>query len=248
MNPTTTPPPSITTASTTGFDYIGGELALFENAVQWKRYWRSQIAGFIRGDVLEVGAGIGANTEMLSGIPHRSWTCVEPDGTLAAQIAARVNPPFTIVNGTIEHISQTFDAILYIDVLEHIEDDTAEMARAAARLTPGGYLIVLSPAHANLFTPFDQAIGHYRRYSRQSLGDTAARAVKGASLTLVKLNYMDSVGLMASAANRLLLRQSIPTKQQILLWDRLMVPFSRLLDPCFGGRLGKSILGIWKRG
>ena len=40
-----------------------------------------------------------------------------------------------------------FDAILYIDVLEHIEDDRAEMARAAARLKPGGALIVLAPAH-----------------------------------------------------------------------------------------------------
>ncbi len=227
----------------TGFDYVGGELALFENAVRWKSYWRRQIAGYIAGDVLEVGAGMGANTEMLTGLPHRSWTCVDPDAALAAQIISKTTALVTVVTGTIQETSGKFDTILYIDVLEHIEDDAAEVVRAAARLRPGGHLIVLSPAHQNLYTPFDQAIGHYRRYSLQSLKAAAAKAME---LRAEKLIYLDSVGLIASAANRVLLRQSMPTRQQILAWDRLMIPLSRLLDPCLGWQVGKSVLGIWK--
>jgi hypothetical protein len=32
-----------------------------------------------------------------------------------------------------------------------------------------------------------------------------------------------------------------------LMWDRLLVPVSRLIDPLFGGRVGKSVLAIWRR-
>ena len=66
------------------------------------------------------------------------------------------------------------DTILYIDVMEHIAGDRQEMADAAARLRPGGHLIVLSPAHQWLFSPFDEAIGHYRRYTDSLAGDHAA--------------------------------------------------------------------------
>jgi hypothetical protein len=59
--------------------------------------------------------------------------------------------------------------------------------------------------------------------------------------------YLDAAGLLASAGNRLLLRQSMPTERQILAWDRLMIPISRAIDPLFGHRLGKSVLGVWQR-
>jgi hypothetical protein len=61
------------------------------------------------------------------------------------------------------------------------------------------------------------------------------------------MRYLDSVGLAASLANRTLLRQSIPTARQIMIWDRLMVPMSRILDPLLGYRAGKSILAVWSR-
>ena len=53
--------------------------------------------------------------------------------------------------------------------LEHIEDDREGLKLAAAHLRPGGRTIVLSPAHQWLFTPFDAAIGHFRRYNRSML-------------------------------------------------------------------------------
>ena len=227
------------------FKYAGSELELFENARNWKAYWRGQIRGFIRGEVLEVGAGIGANTLTLAGLDYQRWTCLEPDASLAARIAVPPGGRHQSAVGTIGDLpaEQKFDAILYIDVLEHIEDDRGEMARAAARLKPGGTLIVLAPAHPFLFTPFDAAIGHFRRYTRASLRQAAP-----ATLSLEKLVYLDAAGMLASAANRLLLQSSMPNKRQILTWDRLLVPVSRLLDPIFAGRVGKSVLGVWRQG
>ena len=226
------------------FQYAGSELELFEKARNWKAYWRAQIAAFVRGEVLEVGAGIGANTLTLASLNYSRWTCLEPDAALASRIVLPPGGRHQHMIGTIDDLppEAKFDAILYIDVLEHIEDDRSEMARAADRLKPGGTVIVLSPAHPFLFTPFDAAIGHFRRYTRASLAASAPE-----SLRVEKLVYLDAAGMLASAANRLLLQSAMPTERQILIWDRMLVPVSRLIDPIFAGRVGKSVLGIWRK-
>jgi len=226
------------------FRYVGSELELFKKARNWKAYWRARIAEFVRGEVLEVGAGIGANTLTLSSLTYERWTCLEPDAALAARIELPAGGRHKTVVGTIADldVEAKFDAILYIDVLEHIEDDRGEMARAADRLKPGGALIVMSPAHPFLFTPFDAAIGHFRRYTRLSLHEAAP-----ATLSVEKLVYLDAAGMLASAGNRLLLRSAMPTERQILIWDRLLVPVSRVIDRLFAGRLGKNVLGVWRR-
>jgi SAM-dependent methyltransferase len=221
--------------------YAGGELALFEKARFWKRYWGRRILPFVHGDVLEVGAGIGANTQTLVDLPYRRWLCLEPDPTLASRIALPT-PRHELVIGTIADLDpqRKFDTILYIDVIEHIEDDRGELARAAAHLAPGGSIIVLAPAHAFLYTAFDRAIGHFRRYSTHAL-----RAIAPAGLLERKLVYLDSCGALASLVNRLLLRSAMPTERQILTWDRLLVPCSLLLDPLLLHKAGKSVLAVW---
>ncbi len=59
--------------------------------------------------------------------------------------------------------------------------------------------------------------------------------------------YLDSVGAFASLGNRVVLRQSMPTLKQILLWDGRMVPLSKVFDSLLGYRAGKSVLGIWRK-
>lgn len=226
------------------YQYAGSELELFRLARNWKAYWSSHVRPHLRGDVLEVGAGLGANTELLSDTPFTTWIALEPDAELTRGLALP-DARHRLMNATLGEIGGEFDAILYIDVLEHIEDDAGELARAAAHLKSGGALIVLSPAHQWLFSPFDQAIGHYRRYSLATLRAAAAKAT---ALAEEKVIYLDTAGLLASAANRLLLEQRMPTEAQILLWDRWMVPVSRwLADPLTFGAVGKSVLGIWRR-
>jgi SAM-dependent methyltransferase len=146
--------------------------------------------------------------------------------------------------GTLQTLErkESFDTIVYVDVLEHIEDDAAEMREAATRLRPGGRAIVLSPAHQWLFTPFDASIGHYRRYNRTSL-----KRASPPDLVLEKMFYLDSCGIAASAANQLFLKQSMPTRQQIGVWDRWIIPVSRVVDPVLQYAVGKSIVGVWRR-
>lgn len=131
---------------------------------------------------------------------------------------------------------------MYVDVLEHIDDDRGELAHSIAHLDPGGKLIVLAPAHAWLFSELDRVVGHFRRYTSASLVFLAPPETK-----LKSCRYYDSVGIVASFANRILLRQDIPTPAQIYAWDRYMVPLSRWIDPLIGHRIGKSVLGIWEK-
>lgn len=226
--------------------YPGGELELFKEAHAWKTYFKKRLAPYVSGEILEVGCGLGANTAVFADLKFTSWTCLEPDLALLARARSSLSNDSRLrfLGGTLagaEH-GRRYDCILYLDVLEHIEDDAAEAARAAALLNPGGALCVLAPAHQALFSPFDAAIGHYRRYSRASLTGAIPN-----ELRQVGLWYMDSVGLVASAANRLLLRQSAPTPAQIRFWDGCLVPASRALDPVTGYSLGKSLVGVWRK-
>jgi SAM-dependent methyltransferase len=229
------------------FHYVGSELELFSAARNWKNYWSSVVQPLIRGDVVEVGAGIGANTPLLDVAPRGRWVCLEPDAQLLAKLKqSQTSAVRTYENvvGTLASLprDQHFDTLIYIDVLEHIEDDRAELAAAAGRLKTGGHLVVLSPAHQRLYTPFDRAIGHFRRYSARMMRDAAP-----SNLTAEKIIYLDSVGLLASTANLLFLKQSMPTAAQIQVWDRWMVPVSRLIDPLLRHSIGKTVVGVWSK-
>ena len=101
------------------FEYMGNELSLFKDARNWKSYFSSKIGKYIAGDVLEVGAGIGVNTEflVLSGSSIKTVTLVEPDPVQANQIPGNLSAwggEARVVAGTIANLMEEFDSILYI--------------------------------------------------------------------------------------------------------------------------------------
>lgn len=229
-------------------DYPGNELALFAQAKNWKSYYADLLRPYIGGSVLEVGAGLGATMPALWNSSVSSWLCLEPDPSLAQELAKRLREfRHGVVRarvGTVDDLppEEHFDCILYIDVLEHIVDDREELHRAARRLSSGGRLIVLSPAFQFLFSPFDTALGHERRYTAASLARVFPR-----ELTRERLLYADSIGGLLSFSNRLLLRKSLPTLRQVLFWDRVVVPVSRVLDPIARRWFGRSVIAVYSR-
>jgi SAM-dependent methyltransferase len=230
------------------FRYVGSELKLFAAARNWKTYWSEQIRPFLKGDTLEVGSGIGSNAQFLDPGGEGRWVCLEPDQYLAEQLIGNLGETMPqraseAVCGTLQSLAgQQFDTIIYVDVLEHVENDKEELNRAAEHLRGGGHLIVLSPAHQWLFSPFDVAIGHFRRYNSSIL-----RRMSPTSLQLERIRYLDCAGMTLLAANAMLLRQSMPTKAQLRLWDRWFVPVSVILDKLFLYSVGKTIVAVWRK-
>lgn len=229
------------------FKYQGDELVLFQYAKNWKKYFSKQIAPYINGHVLEAGAGIGSTTLLLNNGTPAKWLLMEPDKEMSAILETMISAKklagnCKIQTGTIDQLTEKFDSILYIDVLEHIESDREEINKAAALLNDGGHLIVLSPAFQFLYNPFDKAIGHYRRYNKKML-----RQLTPETLKLLNCKYYDSAGYFAALVNKLLLRQKYPTIKQVLFWDRWIIPVSRITDKLLFNSFGKSIISVWKK-
>jgi SAM-dependent methyltransferase len=232
-----------------GTTYIGQELDTFQHAVQWKSYCQQHISKYLKGDVLEVGAGTGATTRILSRDEHKTWTCLEPDAKLCEQLTLNLKVlerrcTYKVQQGTMADLPEDlkYDSILYFDVLEHIENDQAEIQTAFRHLTPEGYLIVLSPAYEWLYSPFDKAIGHFRRYDKNALNRLSSQ-----ELQPITIQYLDSIGIALSFLNKFFIRTTQPTLSQVLFWDRRIVPLSERFDTLLRYKLGKSILGIWQK-
>ncbi len=229
------------------YSYPGTELHLFANAHNWKKYFSKTIKRYVLGDVLDVGAGWGVNAQYLVSSNCTSWTFLEPDQENCAKIDrfASIIKDYTntLICGKVDTLapSPQYDTILYIDVLEHIEDDYLELSQARLRLKNNGRLIVLVPCHNSLYSEFDRHIGHYRRYSVEDLFRLESEAFK-----LKSYFYLDSLGLFCSFLNRFLLKKSLPTHGDIKFWDRFLVPLSCFFDRFFCKSLGKSLVAIYE--
>jgi 2-polyprenyl-3-methyl-5-hydroxy-6-metoxy-1,4-benzoquinol methylase len=198
---------------------------------------------------LEVGAGIGSVTRLLCKADIKRWLAMEPDLAMVQNLrqmaeTGELKENCVIRCGTIYDLEpgESLDTILYIDVLEHIKDDRQELEKAVGHLEPDGHLILLAPAHQCLFTPFDSAIGHFRRYRLPGLETLSPPGCK-----MILARYLDCIGLLASLGNRLFLHSAQPTLKQIKFWDSWLVRISVIIDPVLNFRVGKSVLVIWRK-
>jgi len=79
-----------------------------------------------------------------------------------------------------------FDLIVALDVIEHIEDDVRALTEFCRILKQGGSLITTVPAFMALWSPWDEALGHRRRYTASML----AERIQQAGLTTRRMTYM----------------------------------------------------------
>jgi len=230
----------------TNFVYSVNELQIFKWAKNWKNYYKYNISSYIKdGPVLEVGAGIGEMTKVLRPlIPSSEWVCIEPDRENVLQInhlihVGEINKDTQIFEGNIENYDKekdSFSTVLFIDSMEHIEDDICVLKHISSLIKQDGIVIIVVPAHNFLYSEFDFKIGHFRRYSKKNL-----RNILPTTLHELSCRYIDSVGFFLSLANKLFLKSSDPTMRQILFWDKFIVPASRVLDAMLGYKFEKKI-------
>ena len=157
--------------------------------------------------VLEVGAGVGAmGYRLASRYEYRGY---EPDPT-SHQIAASrlaVLGRGKIVNTEIpDEPDRRFDLVVAFEVLEHIELDVRALTGWSHWLTEGGHVVMSMPAHPDRFGPWDERVGHYRRYSRKSLDavfDAAGFEVRSIQSWGMPLGYLLEAARNGLAKRRL---------------------------------------------
>ncbi len=221
------------------FRYTGtSTLETLKDAATYNRFLENLLADFLNGSnypALDFGAGIGEFAGRLKYRGHEIH-CLEPDPAQRARLAER-HPAFA----RLEDITASYDRIYSLNVLEHIEDDIAILRDLHARLTPGGQLLLYVPAFQILYSPFDRAVGHFRRYHRKEL----VGKLKSAGFTMRRAEYVDSLGFFAW----LLLKPfSSPDSGlnpgAVKLYDRAVFPLSRLCDRLFKHCFGKNLLVV----
>jgi SAM-dependent methyltransferase len=212
---------------------VGGRtLEVFTDTPRLNAWLFSKLAPHIQGDVLEIGSGIGnlsrlivdrAASTMLSDMePHYLDALGR---TFAGDPRVRIGYYNLDAEPSAEIAGRRFDAIVAVNVIEHIEDDGALVRRLAKLLKPGGKLVVYVPACPPIYGSLDRALGHYRRYTPESL----AALLTGAGLKTEHPSYMNLFGLLGWTVNGLLLRRHQLSHRQIAVFERLM-PLVRLED------------------
>ena len=212
---------------------VGGRtLEVFTGTPRLNAWQFSKLAPHVHGDVLEIGSGIGNFSRL---IVEQARTVVLSDMEahyLAALTTAfagdrRVTvAPYDLDGEPSSAIaSRRFDAIVAVNVVEHIRDDQALVRRLTALLKPGGKLVIYVPACPFAYGSLDRALGHYRRYTPESL----VALLESAGLQTPRPAYMNFFGLFGWTINGRLLRRERLSHRQLAVFERLMALF-RLED------------------
>jgi SAM-dependent methyltransferase len=225
-------------ALTLSEDFEFGALSLADN---YRKALLREFSAPLHGNVLEVGAGIGQITEALLKKHYiQRLVSIEPHLNFYQQLLAKF-PGHTIIHGTFQDAKEgdDWDAILSINVLEHIEDDERELKNYFHCLAKNiGTLCLFVPARPEIYSQIDRDFGHFRRYTRPELRAKLERA----GFQILRLRYYNIAGYFAWWLNFCLLKKRHFNAGSVRFFDHLIFPWvhkfeSRVCPPPVGQSL-----------
>ena len=202
------------------------------DANRFNRWMADTVAPHLGSHVLELGAGIGNLSRLLSP-RRRRYVATDIDRESLARLQCRLqhrpNLETALCDLTRPEDFQPFhsqmDSIVCLNVLEHVEDDLLGLRNIHSTLRPGGRAIVLVPQGQSVFGTLDQALGHFRRYSRSEL--EAKMKASGFRLEqMLEFNRITYPGWFISGR---ILRRTTFNRFQLSVFDRF-VPLWRRID------------------
>jgi len=219
--------------------YDGWELEYFDRAINFRNYQFDILKKYIKGIVAEVGPGNGSFLKYYLPLAEQI-DLYEPSNNFIDNLNKIKNQKTSIINNNFTQKDNAYDTILYLDVLEHIENDENELEIAFKSLKTGGALIVNVPAFQHLYSQFDKDIDHFRRYSKNDL----KKLTNKFKFSKTKLIYYDSIGYFLSIGSKLITKNYLNNfEKKIKIWDTLM-PISKIVDLIIFNLIGKSLIMI----
>lgn len=212
--------------------------------------WQSRLVRKELGRrVLEVGCGVGNFTGTI--LDRDAVIAVDVEPECIRRLKRRYGDRPNLHTLVCDVLDQEFrevarfhpDCCVCLNVLEHIEDETAALNAMASVLAPGGAIILLLPAFPALYGPIDQNLGHYRRYDRGTLRRLADRT----GLRLRKAHYWNVAGFFGWWTNAHILKREAQSERQIEVFDRYVVPAVSAVERVVRAPFGQSLLAVLER-
>jgi SAM-dependent methyltransferase len=226
--------------------YFGKDLEVMFFARNYHKWILAEFLPYIGKSVAEVGAGVGSFSSLILETKISSLKAFEPSQNMYRLLrealsqdkrAEAINDFFGRAN-----TGERFDSVLYINVLEHIEDDASELSTVHRALNPNGHLLVFVPALPRLYGEPDRQVGHFRRYVKKDLVELAQRS----GFSVVKARYFDVAGIIPWYIN-VVLHKKVIGGRSISLYDRLVVPEMRIIERFMPPPIGKNVLMVAKK-
>jgi len=203
-----------------------------------------EFAPYLKGNVIEIGAGIGQMTRHLLDLKTANrLLAVEPDKGFCQQHRSNF-PGHELIEGIIDRVEpgSEWDAILSINVLEHIEADADELAKYATLLRKRhGAICLFVPARPEIYAPIDRDFGHFRRYTKPELREKLVNA----GLTIKRLDYFNLPGYLAWWLNFCILKKRCFEIGKVRFYDRVIFPVVHRLESSMARPpIGQSLLAV----
>lgn len=217
---------------------VNGTVTLesMSQAVWYNRWTVRKFEKYLKGKILEVGCGIGNFTKIVSKYGEVFAIDIDKNHIIAAHQQVKGNAKVElgdIENGENFFNGQKFDAVICLNVLEHIKDDRKSLRNMYSILKKEGVLILLVPAHDFLFGEIDKSIGHYRRYNKTKL----LKLLKSGGFKIIKARLLNMFGALGWWFAGKLLKNTGVDKSKVKLFDAfapIILPIEDVIEPPFG--------------
>ena len=216
----------------------------FDNATFHIKYCLNFIKKYLKGDILEIGAGCGSFTKNYINDSFNSISLTELDNSNFNYLKKRFKKfkKINLIKKTIDDLEGNFDTILYLHVLEHIKEDIKELRSASHKLKHNGYIIIMAPEHQKMYSNLDKAVGHFRRYEKEFFEKNLV------GLKRKKLISVDAIGYSLYFLNKKFFKNEVfPSKLKIFLWDKIFTPITVIIDFFLRYKFGKCIIAIYQK-
>ncbi|HEX8287401.1 MAG TPA: class I SAM-dependent methyltransferase [Pyrinomonadaceae bacterium] len=233
--------------------YVGKDLEAMSFAVNYHNWILDEFRPFLGKNIVEVGSGTGSFSELLLQEKPETLNLVEPSEMFVylkqnlSQMKNGVETNFyqAIFAQVREKIAEGKkpDSIIYVNVLEHIEDDAGELEMIRETLAQKGRVFIFVPALMSLYGEFDRKIGHYRRYTKEEL----ERKCAAAGFKILKSKYFDFAGIFPWYVKYKLLKSDSLESGAVTAYDKYAVPVISKFESFFNFPIGKNILLVGEK-
>lgn len=162
------------------------------------RVWAAQLPAHTH--LLDIGAGVGTQSRLLKDEFGFHVTAVEQStyGSNKCRESGLETLQDNAINLSLDN--ETIDAVIAMDVLEHVQEDTKALSEIHRVLKDDGIFFITVPAFQFMWSKHDEAVQHVRRYSKREI----IHKIRGAGFLVTNIRYWNSILFPIAIIKRLL--------------------------------------------